>query len=63
MILIIRDLQKGADSVIYERLDQKVETNKTVGDITKAHMEDFGSSGLRTLCLSYVEVDPKFYEK
>ena len=29
---------------------------------TSLHMEDYGSSGLRTLCLSYNELDPKTYD-
>jgi phospholipid-transporting ATPase len=26
-------------------------------------MEEYGSAGLRTLCLSYAELDPAFYEE
>ncbi|KAL7747226.1 hypothetical protein RI367_007437 [Sorochytrium milnesiophthora] len=42
---------KGADTVIYERLDQ--DHNALVNDVTLKHLEIFADEGLRTLCLSY----------
>ncbi len=27
------------------------------------HMEDYGSSGLRTLCLAYAQLDTAFYDR
>eukprot|EP00878_Enallax_costatus_P006567 GHUV01006885.1.p1 GENE.GHUV01006885.1~~GHUV01006885.1.p1 ORF type:complete len:874 (+),score=262.00 GHUV01006885.1:436-3057(+) len=54
---------KGADTVIYERLDRRHPLNEKFKEVTLQHMEDFGSAGLRTLCLSYTELDPKFYDE
>lgn len=54
---------QGADTVIYERLDRRHPLNEKFKDITLQHMEDFGSAGLRTLCLSYTELDPKYYDE
>ncbi|KAJ6846578.1 phospholipid-transporting ATPase 3 isoform X2 [Iris pallida] len=51
---------KGADTVIYERLADGI------GDIkrsTMVHLEQFGSAGLRTLCLAYRDLSNEFYEK
>ncbi|KAI9126308.1 hypothetical protein K1719_002729 [Acacia pycnantha] len=50
---------KGADSVIYERLAYGYNDIKKV---TRNHLEQFGSSGLRTLCLAYKELPPDVYE-
>ncbi|KAF6253363.1 hypothetical protein COO60DRAFT_1547131 [Scenedesmus sp. NREL 46B-D3] len=54
---------KGADTVIYERLDRKHALNDQLKEVTLQHMEEFGSAGLRTLCLAYTELDPKFYDE
>jgi phospholipid-transporting ATPase len=54
---------QGADTVIYERLDRKYHLNDQLKEVTLQHMEEFGSAGLRTLCLSYTELDPKFYDE
>eukprot|EP00798_Chlamydomonas_sp_ICE-L_P023701 gene23701-9242_t len=69
MSVIVRDSNgkliifcKGADTVIYERLDPTHPTNQAIKGPTAQHMEDFGSSGLRTLCLSYNELDPAMYK-
>ncbi|XP_027344947.1 phospholipid-transporting ATPase 3-like isoform X2 [Abrus precatorius] len=50
---------KGADSVIYERL---ADVNNNIKKVTREHLEQFGSSGLRTLCLAYKELHPDVYE-
>ena len=70
MSVIIRDHNgavilycKGADTVIYERLDYNCQSNNEIGATTKQDLEDFGASGLRTLCLAYTEGDPSFYEE
>lgn len=51
---------QGADSVIYERLAEGKEDLKKV---TREHLEQFGSSGLRTLCLAYRDLSPDMYER
>lgn len=56
-------LLQCADTVIYERLAHSHPLNDKLKEITQQHMEDFGSAGLRTLCLSYTELDPDFYDK
>ncbi len=47
--------------MIYERLapgaDQKLKQQ------TSHHMEEYGGAGLRTLCLSYNELDPATYDR
>ncbi|KAK4263362.1 hypothetical protein QN277_028784 [Acacia crassicarpa] len=50
---------KGADSVIYERL---ADGYNDIKKVTRNHLERFGSSGLRTLCLAYKELPPDLYE-
>ncbi len=52
---------QGADTVIYERLDPAYKPNEAMKESTTRHMEEFGSAGLRTLCLSYTEVDRDWY--
>lgn len=54
---------QGADTVIYERLDRNYPLTGEMKDVTLQHMEDFGSAGLRTLCLAYAELDDHFYEE
>ncbi|KMZ61764.1 putative Phospholipid-transporting ATPase [Zostera marina] len=49
---------KGADTVIYERL---VDGNHNIKRVTREHLEQFGSSGLRTLCLAYKELSNELY--
>lgn len=68
MSVIVKDDQgkiiifcKGADTVIYERLEHNHPLNVQLKVPTTAHMDEYGSAGLRTLCLSYAEVDPAFY--
>ncbi|XP_073109861.1 phospholipid-transporting ATPase 3-like isoform X2 [Elaeis guineensis] len=50
----------GADTVIYERLG---DGNHDMKRLTKKHLEQFGSAGLRTLCLAYRELSTELYEK
>ncbi|XP_058073821.1 phospholipid-transporting ATPase 3 isoform X1 [Magnolia sinica] len=50
---------KGADTVIYERL---VDGDNNLKKVTRAHLEQFGSSGLRTLCLAYKDLSSEWYE-
>ncbi|ORX51857.1 phospholipid-translocating P-type ATPase [Piromyces finnis] len=53
-------LCKGADTVIYERL-QKNQDN--LRNVTFTHLEKFGSEGLRTLCIAYRYINAKDYQK
>ncbi|KHG08329.1 Phospholipid-transporting ATPase 3 -like protein [Gossypium arboreum] len=50
---------KGADTVIYERL---VGGSDDLKKVTREHLENFGSAGLRTLCLAYKDLAPDVYE-
>ncbi|XP_065860929.1 phospholipid-transporting ATPase 3 [Euphorbia lathyris] len=50
---------KGADTVIYERLAYG---NDVIKNVTREHLEQFGSAGLRTLCLAYRDLSPEIYE-
>ncbi|XP_074309802.1 phospholipid-transporting ATPase 3-like [Silene latifolia] len=50
---------KGADNVIYERLGEGGDGLKNA---TREHLEEFGSSGLRTLCLAYRNLNEDMYE-
>ncbi|KAJ4849836.1 Phospholipid-transporting ATPase 3 [Turnera subulata] len=50
---------KGADTVIYERL---ADGNDDIKKVTRAHLEQFGAAGLRTLCLAYRDLSPEAYE-
>jgi phospholipid-transporting ATPase len=50
---------QGADTVIYERL---AAGNDDLKKVTRAHLEQFGSAGLRTLCLAYRDLSPETYE-
>ncbi len=51
---------KGADTVIFERMDPSCAEIKLQ---TFEHLNKFASEGLRTLCLAKKELDPKYYEK
>ena len=48
---------KGADTVIYERLG-----DPRFKDVTLAHLADFASEGLRTLCLSVADIPEQEYK-
>ncbi|KAK6241994.1 hypothetical protein SCA6_007383 [Theobroma cacao] len=50
---------KGADTVIYERL---VGGGDDLKKVTREHLEQLGSAGLRTLCLAYKDLAPDMYE-
>ncbi|XP_004489949.1 phospholipid-transporting ATPase 3-like [Cicer arietinum] len=50
---------KGADNVIFERL---ADGSNDIKKVTREHLEQFGSAGLRTLCLAYKELHPDVYE-
>ncbi|OVA09139.1 Cation-transporting P-type ATPase [Macleaya cordata] len=50
---------KGADTVIYERL---ADGNNNLKNTTREHLEQFGSAGLRTLCLAYRDLSTDSYE-
>ncbi|XP_077210178.1 aminophospholipid ATPase 3 isoform X2 [Tasmannia lanceolata] len=50
---------KGADTVIYERL---AHGNHNIKKTTREHLEEFGSAGLRTLCLAYRDLSSDLYE-
>ena len=56
------DGMQGADTVIYERLDQGNKLNAHLKRVTRDHMESYGEAGLRTLCLACVELDPAAYD-
>ena len=43
-------LDQGADTVTLERLSAE---GKTHWKATQGHLEEFGKTGLRTLCLAY----------
>lgn len=36
--------------------------NNDIKKVTREHLEQFGASGLRTLCLAYKELPPDVYE-
>lgn len=50
---------KGADTVIYERLDG---TGRDHSDIILQHLEHFATEGLRTLCCAVAELKKAEYE-
>ncbi|KAB8112726.1 hypothetical protein EE612_051416, partial [Oryza sativa] len=50
---------KGADNVVYERL---ADGNNDIKKISREHLEQFGSAGLRTLCLAYRDLSREQYE-
>lgn len=56
---------KGADNVIYERLQAAAEGSREfeVQKTTEDHLEKFATAGLRTLCFAFCELDREFYER
>lgn len=50
---------KGADTVIYERLDS---TEEHLKQNLLSHLESFATEGLRTLCCAYTELKKTDYE-
>lgn len=61
--LVIAGVLQGADTVIYERLARLHPLNDKLKEVTLQHMEEFGSAGLRTLCLAYKELDAQVYDE
>ncbi|XP_050400643.1 phospholipid-transporting ATPase ID isoform X2 [Patella vulgata] len=51
---------KGADSIIFERLDPSCSQLK---ELTLSHLNEFAQTGLRTLCLAQKELQPDVYNK
>ncbi|XP_059479634.1 probable phospholipid-transporting ATPase IA isoform X2 [Neocloeon triangulifer] len=49
---------KGADSVIFERLN-----DRTNCDLTLHHLEGFATEGLRTLCCAVADISEEHYEE
>ncbi|XP_053405504.1 phospholipid-transporting ATPase ID-like isoform X2 [Mercenaria mercenaria] len=49
---------KGADSVIYERLDKSC---RELQELTTHHLNEFAQEGLRTLCLAVKDIPDSFY--
>lgn len=48
---------KGADSVIFERLKDKRNSETTLG-----HLENFATEGLRTLCCAVADISEDHYD-
>lgn len=51
---------KGADTVIFERMDP---SSAEIKLHTVDHLNKFAGEGLRTLCLAKKELDPQYYAK
>ncbi|RXN34669.1 phospholipid-transporting ATPase IB-like isoform X9 [Labeo rohita] len=50
---------KGADNVIFERLNEASQYK----DLTVVHLEQFATEGLRTLCFAYVDLEEGAYQE
>uniref|UniRef100_A0A3Q2YBP1 Phospholipid-transporting ATPase n=1 Tax=Hippocampus comes TaxID=109280 RepID=A0A3Q2YBP1_HIPCM len=50
---------KGADNVIFERLNE----DSQYKELTIAHLEQFATEGLRTLCFAYVDLREDAYQE
>uniref|UniRef100_A0A673YPK1 Phospholipid-transporting ATPase n=1 Tax=Salmo trutta TaxID=8032 RepID=A0A673YPK1_SALTR len=50
---------KGADNVIFERLNDASQYK----ELTIAHLEQFATEGLRTLCFAYVDLEEGVYQE
>uniref|UniRef100_A0A8D3DBW0 Phospholipid-transporting ATPase n=1 Tax=Scophthalmus maximus TaxID=52904 RepID=A0A8D3DBW0_SCOMX len=50
---------KGADNVIFERLTEASQYK----ELTIAHLEQFATEGLRTLCFAYVDLEEGAYQE
>uniref|UniRef100_A0A0N7ZAC6 Phospholipid-transporting ATPase n=1 Tax=Scylla olivacea TaxID=85551 RepID=A0A0N7ZAC6_SCYOL len=55
----IRLYCKGADSIIYERLNSGQESLKRH---TQEHLDAFAGDGLRTLCLAYKDLEEDYFQ-
>eukprot|EP01087_Luapelamoeba_hula_P010089 TRINITY_DN2655_c0_g3_i1.p1 TRINITY_DN2655_c0_g3~~TRINITY_DN2655_c0_g3_i1.p1 ORF type:complete len:1296 (-),score=220.20 TRINITY_DN2655_c0_g3_i1:95-3982(-) len=51
---------KGADSIIYERLNPH---RQAYSELTSQHLNQFACAGLRTLCVAKADLDPAYYEE
>lgn len=56
-------LCKGADNIIFERLNKSDDAQKKLQAQTDKDLQLFASEGLRTLCLAYRVLDPSEYEE
>jgi phospholipid-translocating ATPase len=54
-------ITKGADSVIYSRLDRNSNSTQLLEE-TASYLEEYASEGLRTLCIAGREISPDEYE-
>ncbi|RLV94117.1 Phospholipid-transporting ATPase DNF1 [Spathaspora sp. JA1] len=52
---------KGADNVIFQRLDPEHNSNDVISK-TALHLEDYATEGLRTLCITEKEIDYEYYK-
>uniref|UniRef100_A0A915IVH9 Phospholipid-transporting ATPase n=1 Tax=Romanomermis culicivorax TaxID=13658 RepID=A0A915IVH9_ROMCU len=52
---------KGADTVIFERLERSFNREKKA--ITQGYLDKLASEGLRTLCIAYRQISAEFYEQ
>ncbi|KGU12805.1 phospholipid-translocating P-type ATPase, flippase [Candida albicans L26] len=52
---------KGADSVIFQRLNPRENPNELVSK-TALYLEDYANEGLRTLCIASKVLDPQVYD-
>ncbi|KAF9524020.1 calcium transporting ATPase [Crepidotus variabilis] len=55
----IKIYTKGADTVILERLSK----NQPYTETTMAHLEDYATEGLRTLCIAYRDIPEQEYQQ
>ncbi|KAF8813752.1 Ca-transporting ATPase [Phlegmacium glaucopus] len=55
----IKIYTKGADTVILERLSK----NQLYTEATLAHLEDYATEGLRTLCLAFRDIPEQEYQQ
>ncbi|XP_035995987.1 phospholipid-transporting ATPase ID isoform X1 [Fundulus heteroclitus] len=51
---------KGADTIIYERLDRSC---KNLMNVTTGHLNEYAGDGLRTLVLAYKHLDEKYMDQ
>ena len=54
---------KGADSILFARLNEAKSKIMDKTWSTWSHLEEFGKIGLRTLVLTEKEVDERYYQK
>jgi len=56
-------LCKGADEVIFQRLNKKTTKSSSYREITEAHLKSYASEGLRTLCFAQAQLDEDEYQE